>query len=455
MEIEIKSKWNEIINYLKTEFGLSDVVFRTWILPLEVESVKDGIITISIDDSKIGDRINYISTKYELNLQVSIEEITGYHLQVEFILKSSLFNKEETHLRDNNLDIKEYPFLATGHTFDTFVVSGNNSMAHAASVAVAESPGNVYNPLYIYGGPGLGKTHLMHAIATYIHENHPSLKVIYKTSEEFTNEVIDAIRTNKNKGDTAATAKFKSKYRNTDVFLVDDIQFIIGKDSSQQEFFHTFNSLYESGKQIIISSDKAPRDMEILEERLRSRFGCGITVDIQPPDYETRMAILKQLEEQESIQLDDVIITYIATNIKTNIRDLQGAFNRILLLSRLKHEKITIELAREALKDVVSPLDKTNITIPLIVEVVSEHFNLPNDAITSSKKSKNIAYPRQICMYLCRRLTDSSFQDIAASLGGRDHSTISYGASKIEESMKNDESLSNTIDILIKKINPQ
>ena len=272
------------------------------------------------------------------------------------------------------------------------------------------------------------------------------------TSETFTNELIDSIR---NRNENSSTAEFREKYRNIDVLLVDDIQFIIGKESTQEEFFHTFNTLHESKKQIIISSDKPPKDIETLEERLRSRFEWGLTVDIQQPDYETRMAILKKKEELDGLQIDDEVMKYIATNVKSNIRELEGALTKIVALSRLKNREVNVELAEEALKDLISPNNPKDITPELIVEIVAEHFNITPTEILSTKKSRNIAYPRQITMYLCRKLTDVSLNDIGKKLGNRDHTTVLHGINKIEKEISKDSNLENTIAVLSKKICPQ
>ena len=320
---------------------------------------------------------------------------------------------------------------------------------------MAEAPtSQVYNPLFLYSGPGLGKTHLMHSIARHIIEHHSELNVLYTTSEDFTNQVIEAIRTNKKKGDTAATANLRKKYRNIDVFLIDDIQFIIGKESTQIEFFNTFEALFQSNKQIVISSDKPPRDMDQLDERYRSRFNSGLPIDIQPPDYETSMAILKNYQENESVKLDDKILSYIATNIRSNIRDLEGAYKRVIFSSKLHRKEITLDLAEDALKDIIRPDDAREITVDFINKIVTDHFNLAEDAIVSKRKQKSIAFPRQICMYLCKEFTDLSTTDIGEKLGNRDHSTIIHGCDKISEMLKVDKSLQNTIDILRKKINP-
>jgi chromosomal replication initiator protein len=451
---EIQDKWDEILEYLKIEHCVTDVSFKTWLIPLKVYSVEGNLITISIDDKMIGpDSKNFISRKYGVPLKVAISEIMNQNYNIEFVLESQLKPAKTTVESDKNKKNSNKnnscSFLNPRYTFDTFVVGANNNLAHAASLAVAESPAEIYNPLFIYGGVGLGKTHLMHSIAHYILEQNSHAKVMYVTSEKFTNELIESIR-NVNTTPT----EFREKYRNIDVLLIDDIQFIIGKESTQEEFFHTFNTLHESKKQIIISSDKPPKDILTLEERLRSRFEWGLTVDIQPPDYETRMAILKKKEELDGLQIDNEVMKYIATNIKSNIRELEGALTKIVALSRLKKKEVNVTLAEEALKDLISPEDKKQVTPELIIDVIAEHYNITSADIYSINKSRNIAFPRQVVMYLCRKLTDCSLAEIGKLLGNRDHTTVLHGIDKVEKTMKKDLSLQNTIDVLNKKINP-
>lgn len=451
---EIQDKWDEILEYLKIEHCVTDVSFKTWLLPLKVYSVEDNLITISIDDKMIGpDSKNFINRKYGVPLKVAISEIMNHNYNIEFVLESQLKPAKTTVESDKNKKNSNKnnscSFLNPRYTFDTFVVGANNNLAHAASLAVAESPAEIYNPLFIYGGVGLGKTHLMHSIAHYILEQNSQAKVMYVTSEKFTNELIESIR-NVNTTPT----EFREKYRNIDVLLIDDIQFIIGKESTQEEFFHTFNTLHESKKQIIISSDKPPKDILTLEERLRSRFEWGLTVDIQQPDYETRMAILKKKEELDGLQIDNEVMKYIATNIKSNIRELEGALTKIVALSRLKKKEVNVTLAEEALKDLISPEDKKQVTPELIIDLIAEHYNITSSDIYSINKSRNIAFPRQIAMYLCRKLTDHSLAEIGKLLGNRDHTTVLHGIDKVEKTIKKDPTLQNTIDVLNKKINP-
>lgn len=456
MEDIIRQKWDEILEYLKIEHGITAVSFRTWLQALSVYSVIDNIIKISINDEKIGDSKKYIMTKFSTPLSVSIEEIVGESFELEFVLASEITAVKENIVpsKNNKKDLTQnrFPFLNPRYTFNTFVVGNNNSLAHAASLAVAEAPAEVYNPLFIYGGVGLGKTHLMHSIAHFILEQNPSTKVLYVTSEAFTNELIEAIR---NRSDTTSIVEFRKKYRNIDVLLIDDIQFIIGKESTQEEFFHTFNTLHEAKKQIIISSDKPPKEFETLEERLRSRFEWGLPVDIQSPDYETRMAILKKKEEIDGLSIDNEVLKYIATNIKSNIRELEGALTKIVALSRLKNREVNVTLAEEVLKDLITPSNKRNVTAEGIIEIIADHFSISAGDLVSTKKSRNIAYPRQICMYLCREIVNLSLKDIGIKLGKRDHTTVLHGIDKIQKDLEQDSSLQNTLDILRKKINPQ
>ena len=348
---------------------------------------------------------------------------------------------KQTDSKNTNLNPK--------YTFETFVIGSNNRFAHAASVAVAESPGKEYNPLFLYGGVGLGKTHLMHSVAHYILQRDASARVLYVTSEVFTNELIDSIRN----GNNTSMTKFREKYRNIDVLLIDDIQFIIGKESTQEEFFHTFNALHGANKQIIVSSDRPPKDLETLEARLQSRFEWGLIADISSPDYETRMAILRKKEEIDGYNIDDEVIRYIANNIKSNIRELEGALNKLVALSNLENREINLSMAEEVLKDIISPNEKREITPQVILEVVADHYNVSPGDIIGGKRNAEIVTPRQIVMYLCREITDTSYKNIGILLGNRDHSTVISGDNKIREKLqKNDSKLKNNIDIIRKKL---
>ena len=457
----VAEKWDEIIHKLKIEYGLSNVSFRTWIEPLEVYNVSDSTVYILVP---LKSSVDYINQKYLLPFQVCIAEITGQEFEVKFITVDdsqniNVKNQDDTYKKNATQNsIFEQANLNPKYTFDTFVVGGNNNFAHAASLAVSESPGEIYNPLFLYGGVGLGKTHLMHSIAHFILEKDPTKKVLYVTSETFTNELIEALKSGKTSGgNELAMTAFREKYRNIDVLLIDDVQFIIGKESTQEEFFHTFNHLHVSGKQIIISSDKPPKDIETLEARLRTRFEWGLIADISSPDYETRMAILRKKEELDGLQkyhISNEVMQYIATNVKSNIRELEGSLNKLIALHKLKNEEINIMLAAEALKDIVSPNKNRQITPELILEVVSEHFSGSIADLKSGKRNANIANSRQIAMYLCRTMTDTPLKSIGIMLGGRDHSTVSHGVDKVTEDIKTNEALNNTIEIIKKKINP-
>lgn len=447
---KVVEKWDEILQIVKTEHDLSDVSFNTWLKPLTVYEVVDNVVTIIVPSEQVG--LNYISKKYKLPLQVTISEVTGMeNCDINFILPEDVPKKEEVSPKAQSQDARcEEAHLNPKYTFDTFVVGSNNKFAQAAALAVAESPGDTYNPLFIYGGAGLGKTHLMHSIAHFIIDHDENSKVLYVTSEEFTNELIETIRN----GNNSAMTKFREKYRNIDVLLVDDIQFIIGKESTQEEFFHTFNELYLTKKQIVISSDKPPKDMETLEERIRSRFECGLTADIGSPDYETRMAILRRKEEMDNFHLDDEILKYIATNIKSNIRELEGALNKLLAYSNLEQTEITMEVAMKELQNIISPDKPREITPQLIIDVVCEHFHITKEQMISKSRSNDIAKPRQIAMYLCKNMTGVSLENIGELLGGRDHSTVIHGINKVEAELQTNEATVNLLNTIKKKINP-
>lgn len=458
----VEEKWPEIIEHLRVEHELSNVSFTTWIQPLKVYDVVDNTVYIMVN---MNASVEYIEKKYLLPFKVCIAEITGVEFEVVFISEDDEKINEiknmaiEAGQKRRTKSVAEKAGLNPKYTFDTFVVGGNNNFAHAASLAVAESPGEVYNPLFLYGGVGLGKTHLMHSIAHFILEKNPKKKVLYVTSETFTNELIEALKKGKTAGSESEISKFRNKYRNNDVLLIDDIQFIIGKESTQEEFFHTFNHLHTSGKQIIISSDKPPRDIETLEARLRTRFEWGLIADISAPNYETRMAILQKKIELDNLEKYNIpleVLDYIASNIKSNIRELEGSLNKLIALYKLNHYEnpIDITLAAEALKDIISSENTRKVTPEFILDIVAEHYNITVNELKSNKRNADIAYPRQIAMYLIRTMTNSSLKAVGIVLGGKDHSTVKYGIEKISDEAQVSESLSNTLNILKKKINP-
>ena len=449
----IREQWEDIKEALKHEYEISNIAFETWIKPLQLDSVVDDVVYIIIPNDK-ANVSSYINSKYKTIFQVAISEKCNHTYDVSFILEKDVTSisstNKETPSQKSIYNINyENANLNPKYKFDTFVVGSNNKFAHSASLAVAESPGEAYNPLYLYGGAGLGKTHLMHSIGHFILEQNSEMKVLYVTSEEFTNEVIESIRS----GNAAAMTKLREKYRTVDVLMVDDVQFIIGKESTQEEFFHTFNVLHSAGKQIILSSDKPPKEMETLEERFRSRFEWGLIADIQAPDYETRMAILRKNAENCDMQIDEEIITYIATNIKSNIRELEGAFNKIIAFAKLnKVATPSLALAEEALKDIIYPDKPKEITPQLIINVVSDHFGVNPEDITSKKRNSEFVVPRQVVMYLCRELTEISLVNIGKLLGKKDHTTIMHGVTKISEEMNTNAELKNKVETIKKKI---
>lgn len=447
----IKDNWDLIKETLKKEYDLSDISYTTWIAPLNFYEVKDNIVTILIPSDQ-SHALNYISSKYKSYFQVTISEMMNHTYDISFVLEkdiNEMTKSDVTEIKHVYNINHENANLNPKYTFDTFVVGSNNKFAHSASLAAAESPGEVYNPLYLYGGAGLGKTHLMHSIGHFILDHNPDMKVLYVTSEIFTNEVIESIRS----GNAAKMTKLREKYRTVDVLLIDDIQFIIGKESTQEEFFHTFNTLHSAGKQIILSSDKPPKELEELEERFRSRFEWGLTADIQPPDYETRMAILIRNTEIYNKQIDNEVLQYIANNIKSNIRELEGAFNKIIAFSKLNNiNNMNIDHAKEALKDIIYPDKPREVTTSLIIEVVAEYFGIKPEDITSKRRNSEFVQARQIVMYLCRELTDTSFSSIGKILGKKDHTTVIHGVNKINEEIMNNDDLKNKIDSIKKKI---
>ncbi|SFG76107.1 chromosomal replication initiator protein DnaA [Lachnospiraceae bacterium C7] len=450
---KVLDKWNEILNTVKSEYEIGDVSFDTWLRPLEPYGIDENANILYILVPAEAMALNYISKKYYLPLKTTISDMTNTTYDIKFILpeqakdiapasKAAPASKSNVVIESSNLN--------PNYTFDTFVVGNNNRFAQSASLAVAESPGEAYNPLYIYGGPGLGKTHLMHSIGHFILDHNPSTKVLYVTSEEFTNEVIESIRN----GNASSMTKFREKYRKVDVLMIDDIQFIIGKESTQEEFFHTFNALQTQGKQIILTSDKPPKEMETLEERIRSRFEWGLMADIGTPDYETRVAILRKKADTDHFNIDDEILNFIANNIKSNVRELEGALNKLIAYQNLVHDEITMDIAQKELQNIITPDKPKEITPQLIIEVVSEHFQISLDQMISKSRSSDIAKPRQIAMYLCKNMTDIPLDTIGSLLGGRDHSTIIHGIRKISEEYESNETIRSTIETIKKKINP-
>ena len=444
--MELEQIWEEALKMIEEE--TSPVSFATWIQPIVPCGIIGNKIILQVKESFLKEIIEKrhlplirtaikMVTKNEYDIMITTEEE-----QKAGNLHNLAAEKPAENELARNLNPK--------YVFDSFVVGNSNRMAHAASLAVAESPAQAYNPLFLYGNSGLGKTHLMHSIGHFILDRNPQAKVLYVTSETFTNELIDAIR-NKN---NITTTEFREKYRNNDVLLIDDIQFIIGKESTQEEFFHTFNALQTQGKQIILTSDKPPKEMETLEERIRSRFEWGLMADIGVPDYETRMAILRKKAESDNFDIDDEVLSYIANNIKSNVRELEGALNKLLAYNNLVHIPITMDIAEKELSNIITPDKPREITPQLIIEVVSEHYHISVDQMISKTRSSDVAKPRQIAMYLCKNMTESPLDTIGSLLGGRDHSTIIHGIKKVTEEYEKNETTRNMIETIKKKINP-
>ena len=449
----IYEKWEEILEYMRNDLDMTTVSFDTWIKPLKIYNTQGNILRVLVH---MDGAEEYLEKKYKVYLQAAVIDVIQEKYDIEFVTKQqidseSFAKKESSSLMNETI---ERANLNPKYTFDTFVVGSNNKFAHAASLAVADKPGTIYNPLFLYGGVGLGKTHLMHSIAHSILKNDKTKKVLYVTSETFTYELIDAIRGINN----TTINDFREKYRNIDVLLIDDVQFIIGKESTQEEFFHTFNTLHGANKQIILSSDRPPKEIETLEARLRSRFEWGLIADISSPDYETRMAILRKKEETDGYKFNEEVIQFIASNVKSNIRELEGALNKLIAYSNLERKdikEITVEIAEEVLRDILLPNEKKELTPELIIQTVAEHYGITMADIAGNKRNNEIVVPRQIAMYLCRKMTDASLKNIGNLLGKRDHTTIINGHNKIEAELKsNNSSLKNNIDIIVKKINP-
>ena len=448
--IDIEQNWDEIIDILKKEYDISQVAFNAWFEPLKIDRIENDTIYI-VCESELNK--SYLNRKFLKPLSVVIEEYTQKKCNIAILLPEEAKGKNASNSSSSafSQEISDNIGLNPSYTFDTFVVGQSNRFARAAALALADAPGDIYHPLFIYGGVGLGKTHLMQSVAHYVHEHNPEMKILYVSSETFTNELIEAIR----EGNTKNVSKFREKYRSIDVLLIDDIQFIIGKEATQEEFFHTFNELYNSRRQIIITSDKPPKDMETLEERIRSRFECGLMADIGQPDYETRMAILRKKQEKDGINLNDEILDYIARNIKSNVRELEGALNKLIAFKKLTNtEEITLEIAESELSNVINPNVPKEITLQLIVEIVSEHFNITLEQMLSKTRSSDIVRPRMIAMYLAKNFTNSSLDAIGTFLGGRDHSTIIHGINKISSQIDEDPELKKQIDTIKNKISP-
>ena len=424
MESKLNEKLSEAKDLLKGE--ISELSYKTWILPLELGKIENNNDLLINDDPFKRDSVE---SRFKDLLENAFSIVLQKQCNVSIILK----NSNDTQEKNTNFSNINYSktYLNPNYSFDTFVVGDNNRFAHAAALAVAESPATAYNPLFIYGGVGLGKTHLLHAIGNEVLRNNNNFKILYVTSEKFTNDFINSLKDNN-------MDNFRNRYRNIDVLLIDDIQFIAGKDRLQEEFFHTFNTLRESGKQIVLSSDKPPRDIPLLEDRLKSRFEWGILADVAMADYEVRLAILRKKADEKHAIIDDDILKNIAAKIDSNIRELEGVFNKIVAQASLTHTPVTFEMAEKAINDIIRQ-NSSVISIEYIQEVICNYFDVTMKDLTSSQRSNNITFPRQIGMYLCRILTNESFPKVGAAFGKRDHTTVMHAFKKIEKEIKEDQ----------------
>lgn len=445
---EVLKLWEQALKILEKKLNKNS--FDTWLKPLRPLGCHESTIIIEVPNNFSR---GWLSDRYAPLLKNVIQDIIKQDIGVQFLLSSEVPNIENSPPQKNNerapLEKTKEEFssipLNPKYTFDTFVVGNSNRFTHAACLAVAESPAKAYNPLFIYGGVGLGKTHLMHAIGQFIMSNTTKMKVFYATSEKFTNELINSIRDDK-------TVDFRNKYRGMDILLVDDIQFLAGKERTQEEFFHTFNTLYEANKQIIISSDRPPKEIPTLEDRLRSRFEWGLITDIQPPDLETRIAILRKKAQQDNLSVPDDTLVYIANKIQSNIRILEGALNRVIARGYLNGEDINPEMAAEVLKDIMPTNKPRPVTAEFIQEIVGAFYNIRIEDFKAKKRNRAISFPRQIAMYLSRELTDLSLPQIGKAFGGRDHSTVIHAHDKINNELNENGVLQETIKDLIEQI---
>ncbi len=422
--------WETALDTVRHEIGPTS--FEIWFSPVTFHEFIDNRYVVYVPNPLYKE---WIESRYLHILEQVLSDLHRQPISVKLLLRSH--DRTEPGLL----------VLNRKYTFDTFVVGNSNRFAHAACYAVAEAPSQSYNPLFIYGGVGLGKTHLMQAIGHHILRKDPSYKIVYVSSEQFTNDLIDAIRDRK-------TPEFRNKYRSADLLLVDDIQFVAGKEQTQEEFFHTFNALYEANKQLVISSDRPPRDIPTLEDRLRSRFEWGLITDIQPPDFETRLAILRKKAQIENFKVPDDVMSFIADYIQSNIRELEGALIRIMAYANISNQPVTLELAEKTLKDILPIGDSRIITVQAIKEAVAEYFGLKEEELISKRRTRHLVFPRQIAMYLCREMTPSSFPQIGEAFGGRDHTTALHAYEKISSDIRSDKSLLKIVTEIAKKLDP-
>ncbi|MDI6601537.1 MAG: chromosomal replication initiator protein DnaA [Thermoanaerobacteraceae bacterium] len=440
MNEQLQTLWERVTRQVRTE--LTEVSYNAWFKLLKPVSIDNDSVTLGVTNPFTYNVINERYINYLTNI-ISAVSNKNYKIIVK-VIDDSTFSEQNNQAHDDFQD-NLINYLNPKYTFDSFVIGNSNRFAHAASLAVSQAPAHAYNPLFIYGGVGLGKTHLMHAIGHYILNNNKNMKVMYVTSEKFTNDLINAIKDDKNE-------EFRNKYRSVDVLLIDDIQFIGDKERTQEEFFHTFNTLYESNKQIVVSSDRPPKEIQQLEDRLISRFEWGLIADIQPPDFETRIAILKKKAQQENIEIPNDVMVYMAKQIQSNIRELEGALIKVAAYSAFIETEITIEMAEEALRDILRHNAKREINARFIEEVVAKRFGIKIEDMKSKKRTKNFTVPRQVAMYLCRELTDMSLPKIGEEFGGKDHTTVIHSYEKIAKDILRDSEMRSLVESLKKEI---
>lgn len=440
--MNIFSVWDEVLQLIKPE--VTPLTFNTWFGDVKPLSITENKITLSVSNDLILSMIK----RYQPLIEGAVKSVLNNEYDIEFVIGgadniSFIEKNEKKNISNNSNAVPSY--INPKYTFDTFVVGNSNYFAHAAAVAVAEAPAQAYNPLFLYGDSGLGKTHLMHAIANYAKSVNPNLNIVYIPSEMFINELINAISTRK-------TADFRNKYRGADILLIDDIQFLAGKELGQEEFFHTFNDLFNSNKQIVLTSDRLPREISTLEDRLRTRFECGLIGDIKPPDYETRIAILQKKASMENVDVPYDVYCYISDSIKSNIRELEGALTRIVSYAKITGKPLNLELAEEALSSIIAKEGVIRITAKSINETVSKYYGIPIEDIKGKRKTQDISDARQICMYLCRKLTDMSFVVIGNEYGKRHYTTVIHAVDNIEKSIKTNKEVASAIEIMTKQL---
>lgn len=444
--MQVTQIWENILKLIEPE--VTNLAFTTWFKDIRPVAIDDKTIILSVSNDLV---LSTIKRRYIDLIQNCVNSLIGEDYNINIVIGDNYEPKQQSFSFEtlNNISDQNTPnnnsYINSRYTFETFVVGNSNHFAHAAAVAVAEAPAQAYNPLFLYGDSGLGKTHLMHAIANYAKIINPSAKIVYISSEKFTNELVNAIS-------TRTTPQFRSKYRNADILLIDDIQFLAGKEMAQEEFFHTFNDLYNANKQIVLTSDRLPREIPTLEDRLRTRFECGLIGDIKPPDYETRLAILQKMAEQNRVEVPYDVYCYMADNIKSNIRELEGALTRIISYSRITGKPIDMDLAVESLSTVIEQKGVVRITAKSINEAVSKYYNIPIEDIKGKRKTQDIADARQVAMYLCRKLTDMSFVVIGKEYSGRHYTTVMHAVDNIEESIKTNSEVALAVETMTKQL---